>query len=347
MSKFIKLAIILLVLPLLTQCVSSRDLNTVDLKIRNLNNQLRATGKGRAARLDEILRQQAAMSNRLDQLNTQMLQVKGQLEAGSHNDVVIQGRSKELKKNLNQKINDLAEQIALLTDQLNQSNERLAQAQEGVKKAAQDALDANRQALGAQARAEKAAAVAAAAERRAAAAENKVAELEKKRARARRNTPRRIIPSHRKMTPAAAGKIEKTGRKGGTKTSISKGSAANKLYNKGLALFRKSKFKESYRTFKKYITLYPKGRLAPNSRFWMGDCYYSQQEYELAILEYQKVIADYPKNPKAPAALLKQGLAFEKLQDKKTAAVVYKKLLAKYAGSSQAAAAKKRLAALK
>ncbi len=347
MSKIIKLAIILLVLPLLTQCVSTQDLNTVDLKIRNLNNQLRTTGRGRAARLDEILRQQAAMSNRLDQLNTQMLQVKGQLEAGSHNDMVIQGRSKELKKDLNQKFNDLAEQIALLTDQLNQSNERLAQAQEETKKAAQDALDANRQALGAQAKAEKAAAVAAVAERRAAAAESKVAELEKQRARARRNAPRQIVPNHRKMSPVAAGKIKKGSRKSGVKIALSKAAAANKLYNKGLALFRKGKFKESYRTFKKYIALYPRGRLAPNSRFWMGDCYYSQQDYELAILEYQKVIADYPKNPKAPAALLKQGLAFEKLQDKKTAAIVYKKLLAQYAGSSQAAAAKKRLAALK
>ncbi len=347
MSKFIKFAIILLVLPLLTQCVSTQDLNTVDLKIRNLNNQLRTTGKGRAARLDEILRQQAAMSNRLDQLNTQMLQVKGQLEAGSHNDVVIQGRSKELKKNLNQKINDLAEQIALLTDQLNQSNERLAQAQKEAKKAAQDALDANRQALGAQAKAEKAATVAAAAERRAAAAENKVAELEKHRARARRNALRQIVPSRKKISPAEAKKITRGSRKSGAKTGLSKETAANKLYNKSLALFRKSKFKESYRTFKKYIALYPKGRLAPNARFWMGDCYYSQQDYELAILEYQKVIADYPENPKAPAALLKQGLAFEKLQDKKTAVIVYKKLLAKYAGSSQAAAAKKRLAVLK
>ena len=83
--------------------------------------------------------------------------------------------------------------------------------------------------------------------------------------------------------------------------------------------------------------------MAPNSRFWLGDCYYNQQEYELAILEYQKVIADYPTDGKAPAALLKQGLAFEKLKDNETAKVVYDKLLKGYPKSDQVETAKKRI----
>ena len=74
--------------------------------------------------------------------------------------------------------------------------------------------------------------------------------------------------------------------------------------------------------------------MAPNARFWLGDCYYSQQEFELSILEYQKVIADYPNHAKAPAALLKQGLAFEKLKDNETAKIVYKKVLDELASAS-------------
>ena len=112
-------------------------------------------------------------------------------------------------------------------------------------------------------------------------------------------------------------------------------------------MFRSGKLNEAYQVFNDYIEKYPGGKMAPNARFWLGDCYYNQQEYELAILEYQKVIADYPTHSKAPAALLKQGLAFEKLKDKETAKIVYGKLLEDYPKSEQVTTARKRIETLK
>jgi len=123
--------------------------------------------------------------------------------------------------------------------------------------------------------------------------------------------------------------------------------AAQKLYDEGLADFNTKKFKEAHTVFNHYLEKFPKGTLAANARFWLGDSLYNQQDYELAILEYQKVIADYPQSGKCPAALLKQGMAFEQLKDIETAKLVYLKLGADYKNSDEAAVAQKRLESLK
>ena len=87
--------------------------------------------------------------------------------------------------------------------------------------------------------------------------------------------------------------------------------------------------------------------MVANAQFWMGECLFKQNEFELAILDYQKVIVDYPRHTKAPAALLKQGMAFEKLKDAETAKIVYQKILDSYPKSDQANPAQKRLESIK
>lgn len=119
------------------------------------------------------------------------------------------------------------------------------------------------------------------------------------------------------------------------------------IYEKGVSLFKAKKYKDAYNAFSTYLTKHPKGDMAANARFWLGDCLYQQKEYELSILEYQKVIADYANSPKAPAALLKQAMAFEALKEPDTARIVYQKVLEDYPKSDQAATAEKKLKAIK
>ncbi len=119
------------------------------------------------------------------------------------------------------------------------------------------------------------------------------------------------------------------------------------LYQQGLDLIQKKKFRDAERTLKTYIDRHPHGNRIANAYFWIGECEYNMKHYEEAILGYQKVISSYPKSNKVAAALLKQGLAFVRLGDSESAKIVLKNLLKKYPKSEQARVARRQLKGLR
>lgn len=321
--------------PLLVQCATAdQDINRLDLQVRNLNSQRaqleqkieqlnkQNAGYDVGAQVAKSLQQQAAMSDTIDKLNTEMLQVRGQLEETTHTNQRLVKENKELRVQMDAKFDKLADQIILLTDQLSQTAAKMSDVGKG--REIQETADRVR------ANEEK--------------AKTESHAREAERLAQEKETERLLAEGNQK--PGAKGEAKKT-------TPVAKSESASSAkedeghYNEGIALFQEKKYKQAYAMFADFLGKYPKSDKAANARFWLGDCYYNQNEYELAILEYQKVIADFPTNLKAPAALLKQGLAFEQLKDKDTAKIVYRKLLADYPKSEQAGAAQNHLNALK
>lgn len=92
---------------------------------------------------------------------------------------------------------------------------------------------------------------------------------------------------------------------------------------------------------------YPDHKLLPNVRYWIGETYYQEKNYEQAVLEFQRVIKEYPGKEKVPAAMLKQALSFRELGDVKSARFLLKEIISKYPQAEEAAAAKEALAKLK
>lgn len=327
--------------PLFTQCVQTQDVTNLDLRIRSLDNRLvkldktiatQLGGDGQESPIGKLQLKQAEMADQLDRLNMEMLQIKGQLDESSHHARKIMEGSDELKSTLSMKVDELAEQITLLADQLNQTREAINETRQTNAEMALKLRAAEEKAAAAEQ-----AALQAAEQRQI--MEKAAADEKAKAAAATANGRREIAPEQSKLRPQE--------KKAAAEPEESETGPGKEIYEQGLALFREGKFNEAYRTFTAYIAQNPTGKMAPNARFWLGDCYYNQQEYELAILEYQKVIADHPNHAKAPAALLKQGLAFEKLNDLSTAKIVYKKLLVDYAKSEQVETAKKRINSMK
>jgi tol-pal system protein YbgF len=317
---------------LLVQCVPlpSQDINSLDLRIRNLDSRIvkidqaisKYSGQGPNNPIDRLQKNQAEMVDQLDRLNNELLQLKGQLEENSHFYTQLGEENSEFKSSIEMKVTDLSAQILVLADQINQTSDQLNAIKNNTELSLQKVKEA---------------------ENRAATAEKEAADARKKAAAPPKDSAtRKIVPDQTKLTPT-----EKEVEKATQSSGAAEQGPGKEIYDQALSLFRLSKFNEAYRTFTEYIEKYPQGKMAPNARFWLGDCYYSQQEYELAILEYQKVIADYPNHGKAPAALLKQGLAFEKLHDKETASIVYRKLLDDYPKSEQIEMVKKQLESLK
>lgn len=333
MIKTLRTAIfLLLAAPLLTQCVPSQDTNSLDLRLRNLDNQVFQLGKsvnqmgggtGAGNPLQQITAKQAEMSDQIDRLNSDVLKIKGTLDEKGHQSRTSQSDSDMLKSTLQKKVDELSQQVAALSDQVNQNTSALKTGQPLAVTAGTSVK-----------KLEKAAEPTPVEKNEGATSDSKDKEKETAVAQGK--------------SKGEEGKPKAEGSKAHDDTeAAAPGDPGKAIYDQGLELFRASKFNEAYRTFSDYISKYPKGKMAPNARFWLGDCYYNQQEYELAILEYQKVIADYPSDGKAPAALLKQGLAFEKLKDNETAKIVYNKLMKEYPKSDQVETAKKRIESFK
>lgn len=61
--------------------------------------------------------------------------------------------------------------------------------------------------------------------------------------------------------------------------------------------------------FETFLLRYPNNSYASNAQFWLGDCYFNQQQYFVAIQEFERVLNDYQSAPKNPDALLKIAIA--------------------------------------
>lgn len=119
------------------------------------------------------------------------------------------------------------------------------------------------------------------------------------------------------------------------------------LYLKGLDTFKSGDMPGARTQLTQFIEKNPNSDLVSNARYWIGETYYSEKNYEQAILEFQEVVKQYPKKEKAPAAMLKQALAFKALKDLKSTHYLLKRLTTDYPKSDEAKKAKVLLKELK
>jgi tol-pal system protein YbgF len=99
--------------------------------------------------------------------------------------------------------------------------------------------------------------------------------------------------------------------------------------------------------FAAFAETFPSHKLLPNARYWIGETYYIEKNYEQAVVEFQRVIKEYPGKEKVPAALLKQAMSFKELGDTKSAKFILKELLDKHPQAEETATAKEMLSRMK
>ncbi|HIJ88104.1 MAG TPA: tol-pal system protein YbgF [Desulfuromonadales bacterium] len=123
--------------------------------------------------------------------------------------------------------------------------------------------------------------------------------------------------------------------------------APDALYLKGLDSLKAGEIVAAREQFTKFLEQNPKHELAANGHYWIGETYYSEKNYESAILSYQDVIKNYPGKEKVVAAMLKQAMAFNEIKDSKSAKFVLKKLVEGFPKSEEAKKAKELLKEIK
>jgi tol-pal system protein YbgF len=98
--------------------------------------------------------------------------------------------------------------------------------------------------------------------------------------------------------------------------------------------------------FQEFLRLFPDHALADNAQYWIGECYYVQNDPTRALEEFRKVLDVYPEGDKAPAAYLKLGYTALKLNNTNEARRYFDELIQKYPRSEEARTAREKLASL-
>jgi len=123
--------------------------------------------------------------------------------------------------------------------------------------------------------------------------------------------------------------------------------ASDSFYLKGLDSLKAGDVATARDQFTKFLDQNPKHELAANANYWIGETYYSEKNYESAILSYQEVIKNFPGKEKVVAAMYKQAMAFNAIKDSKSARFVLKKLIEGFPKSEEAKKAKVMLKEIK
>ncbi len=123
--------------------------------------------------------------------------------------------------------------------------------------------------------------------------------------------------------------------------------AGDEDYARALRLYREGQAEQANQQFRAFLRANPKSELADNAQYWLGEIYYSQGDYNRAIIELNEVLLKYPQGDQVPGALLALATAFANSGDKIDARLILQKLINDHPDSEEAEAGRKQLEALR
>lgn len=347
----------LAVLPFLLQCASQSDVEDLRYQLRIVNKKI----EDMKTATIPLQKRQAAASGQMDQLEKEILELKGQLEETHYLNQKLKDQNKELESSISSVAQEeaakreealrrfeeaLREKEAKLAEKLNQQQESVKAIQEArLKEAERKAKEAALMADLAKKKTQTATSPTDQEGKKAQPPADK--KKEKKDSAPSTSTTEDTAgdaPSKQATTSPAKEKVTAPSpTKEKPAADVSDGGDSN--MKKAMKLFEKNSYDEALPLFEQ-IAGNANSTEAVEARYMMGECLFNQKEYDKAIMQYQKIISQSSGHTKAPAAMLKQGMAFEKLSDKETAKVIYKKLVKKHGSSSEANKAQERLGKL-
>jgi len=118
----------------------------------------------------------------------------------------------------------------------------------------------------------------------------------------------------------AAQKVTPVGQKAAsngenTATAAPEGAAQTptEIYLQAFGDYASGRYSQAISGFETFLKVYPANDYAGNAQYWLGECYYAQNNHVRAIEAFQKVVDDYPRAAKAPDALFRKAEALLKV----------------------------------
>ena len=123
--------------------------------------------------------------------------------------------------------------------------------------------------------------------------------------------------------------------------------ARQAAYLKGFNVFKDGKYAEAIKEFKSFLNAYPKGEYADSATYWLAESQYVNRDLAAARESFRKVVRDYPQAAKASDAQLKLGYIDYDAGQWGTARESLSEVVKRYPDSSAAKLAQKRLDKMK
>ncbi len=83
--------------------------------------------------------------------------------------------------------------------------------------------------------------------------------------------------------------------------------ARQAAYQKGFNLMKDGKYADAIKELKSFLATYPKGEYADNATYWLAEAHYVNRDLLAARDSFRKVVKDFPQAVKASDAQLKLG----------------------------------------
>ncbi|SIO27678.1 tol-pal system protein YbgF [Halodesulfovibrio marinisediminis] len=125
-----------------------------------------------------------------------------------------------------------------------------------------------------------------------------------------------------------------------------KKTGSTSMYKHGLQLLWKGRHVEARERLEEFLTEFPYDPLVPNAVYWVGESFYSQKDYIIAVDLFREVLRRFPDSNKASAAMLKIGYSYERLGQMSEARRSLLKVVEKYPKSNEARLARKKLSGI-
>ncbi|MBP5343722.1 MAG: tol-pal system protein YbgF [Alphaproteobacteria bacterium] len=107
-------------------------------------------------------------------------------------------------------------------------------------------------------------------------------------------------------------------------------SSDKERYDFAYDYIKKGDYSEAQKLLTEFTKDFPKSNLLPNALYWLGETYYTQEQYENAVGFFADVFAQHKDSNKAPDALFKMGLSMKGLNNTEAACSAWKGLIAEY-----------------
>lgn len=121
------------------------------------------------------------------------------------------------------------------------------------------------------------------------------------------------------------------------------GVSVTDIYNQARIDYTQGRYPLAISGFKEVLDIDPRGDLADNAHYWMGEAYIAQRQHERALEEFDTVIRDYPDSNKRPDAYLKKAITLELMDRRSEAMLMYELVIEQFPRSPQQRVARRKL----
>ena len=118
-------------------------------------------------------------------------------------------------------------------------------------------------------------------------------------------------------------------------TSILSTGDATALYESAYTNLKNKNYQESRSEFEKFLRENPDHVLAANSKYWLGETYYVEGDYQMAAKTFAQGFQKFPDSSKSPDMLLKLGLSLSNSGKKDEACIALSQLPVRFKAGDQ------------